>query len=126
MLYIGAKVYIGTLVPVADILHPHSTRDNLQLVAHPRRDINYKTRPQALQVHVFTIRLVIVIHPRQERRRYNEWSQTFEDAAQADDALYGDEPPPSFHDALLAPVVGSRSEISLAGSVGQFLFRPAR
>ena len=126
MLYIGAKVYIGTLVPVADILHPHSTRDNLQLVAHPRRDINYKTRPQALQVHVFTIRLVIVIHPRQERRRYNEWSQTSEDAAQADDALYGDEPPPSFHDALLAPVVGSRSEISLAGSVGHFLFRPAR
>ena len=58
--------------------------------------------------------------------RYNEWSQTSEDAAQAGDALYGDEPPPSFHDALLAPVVGSRSEISLASSVGHFLIRPAR
>ena len=70
VLYIGALLYIGaTLVPVADILHPHSTRDNLQLVAHPKRDINYKTRPQALQVHVFTIPLVIIIHPRQERRR---------------------------------------------------------
>ena len=59
--------------------------------------------------------------------RYNEWSQTSEDAARAGDALYGDEPPPSFHDALLAPVVGSRSEISLASSVGHFfLIRPAR
>ena len=60
--------------------------------------------------------------------RYNEWSQTSEDAARVGDALYGDEPPPSFHDALLAPVVasGSRSEISLASSVGHFLIRPAR
>ena len=56
--------------------------------------------------------------------RYNEWSQPSEDAT--GDALYGDEPPPSFHDALLAPVVGPRSEISLASSVGRFLIRPTR
>ena len=56
--------------------------------------------------------------------RYNGWSQPSEDAT--GDALYGDEPPPSFHDALLAPVVGSRSEISLASSVGHFLIRPTR
>ena len=65
VLYIGAIVYIGT-IPVAGILHPLSTCDNLQLVPHPRRDIIYKTRPQA--PHVFTIRLVIIIHPLQERR----------------------------------------------------------
>ena len=35
VLYIGAIVYIGT-IPVAGILHPLSTRDNLQLVPHPR------------------------------------------------------------------------------------------
>ena len=53
--------------------------------------------------------------------RYNEWSQTSEEAIQAGDALYDDdEPPPSFHDVLLAPVVGSKSEISLASSVGHF------
>ena len=52
--------------------------------------------------------------------RYNEWSQPYEDAT--GDALYGDEPP-SFHDALLAPVVGSRSEGS---GVGHFLIRPTR
>ena len=56
--------------------------------------------------------------------RYNEWSQPYEDATA--DALYGDESPPSFHDASLAPAVGSRSEISLGSGVGHFLIRPTR
>ena len=55
--------------------------------------------------------------------RFNEWSQSSEDSS--GHALYGDDPPPSFHDALLAPVVGSRSEISLSSTVGQFSVRPA-
>ena len=55
--------------------------------------------------------------------RFNEWSQPSQDSS--GDALYGDEPPPSFHDALLAPVVvGSRSEISLPSTtVNHFLVR---
>jgi hypothetical protein len=56
--------------------------------------------------------------------RFNEWSQSSEDSS--GDAIYGDEPPPSFHDALLAPVVGSRSEISLPSTtVNHFLVRHA-
>ena len=74
------------------------------------------------------IRLVI-IHPWARTphltpNRYNQWSQLYEDATA--DVLYGDEPPPSFHVALLAPVIGSRSDISLASSVGLFLIRPTR
>ena len=60
-------MYIGTIpLAVADLRHPQSTRDNLQLVVHPMRDINYKTR-RLLHVPVVVIRLVI-IHPRLERR----------------------------------------------------------
>jgi hypothetical protein len=43
--------------------------------------------------------------------RFNEWSQSSEDSRAG--ALYGDDPPPSFHDALMSPVVGSRREIRL-------------
>ena len=53
--------------------------------------------------------------------RFNEWSQSSEDSSR--DAFYGDDPPPSFNDALLAPVLGSRSEISHASTAtGNNLF----
>ena len=58
--------------------------------------------------------------------RFNEWSQSSEHRHSSGDALYSDEPPPSFHDALLAPVVGSRSELSLASTTaGHFSIRHA-
>ena len=62
--------------------------------------------------------------------RFNGWSQSSERSPRdsCGDALYSDDPPPSFNDALLArkyvPVVGSRSEGRLANTAGHFPDRP--
>ena len=68
-LYIGAILYIGTILVLADLLHPQSTRDSLQLLqlAHPRRDINYKTRHHHQALQVVVIRLVIILPPLERR-----------------------------------------------------------
>ena len=85
VLYIGViALYIRTLllVLVADILHPHSTRDNLQLVPHLRRDIIYKTRPQLRLFACSPSDSTGNNNPSSAGtshltpNRYNEWSQT--------------------------------------------------
>ena len=128
VLYIGAILYIGT-VPVADLPHPQSTRDNLQL--QPTTSSSSKARyqlqdppPSSHGHHPTGNNSSSAGTPHLTPNRYNEWSQPYEDATA--DALYGDESPPSFHDALLAPVIGSRSDISLASRVGHFSIRPTR
>lgn len=58
--------------------------------------------------------------------RFNGWSQPSEDHSNhqpmdsGDDAMFYNDPPPSFDDALLddVPVGGSRSEVSLANTIG--------
>ena len=63
--------------------------------------------------------------------RFNGWSQPSEGSPMnsCGDAVYSDDPPPSFHDALLArtyvPDVGSRSEGLLASTAGNLPVRPA-